>query len=251
MVEDDRITGELSLKANDTEWFLLRCTGAENANTDPDAALDETIEYWTDWAHNCDSREDCAFEGPWHDLVVRSELVLKLLTHAESGAIAAAPTTSLPEDIGGVRNWDYRFNWLRDAGFTVQALMNLGTAEEANGYFDWFMDLCQADAPEAIQPLYGLHGDSDLEERELDHFEGYRARGRSGSETKRQNSGNSISTANCYWPLTRCASTVENWTTTNGRGSGISPNTSATSGTSPTRVSGRSAVGTNTSSIRK
>ena len=71
--------------------------------------------------------------------------------------------TSLPE-IGGVRNWDYRFNWLRDAGFTVQALMNLDTAEEANGYFDWFMNLCQANDPEAIQPLYGLHAESDLEE---------------------------------------------------------------------------------------
>ncbi|SEV88388.1 glycoside hydrolase family 15 protein [Natrinema salifodinae] len=173
-IEDGRITGELSLEAGETEWFLLRCTGAEDANTDPDAALEETIEYWTDWAHSCDPDDDCAFEGPWHDLVVRSELVLKLLTHAESGAIAAAPTTSLPETVGGVRNWDYRFNWLRDAGFTVQALMNLGTADEANDYFDWFMDLCQADGPASIQPLYSLHGESDLAERELDHFEGYR-----------------------------------------------------------------------------
>ncbi|WP_207592856.1 glycoside hydrolase family 15 protein [Halomontanus rarus] len=173
-IDDGRITGALSLETGETEWFLLRCTGAEDANTDPDAALEETIEYWTGWAHDCDSEDGCAFEGPWHDRVVRSELVLKLLTHAESGAIAAAPTTSLPEDIGGVRNWDYRFNWLRDAGFTVQALMNLGTAEEANDYFDWFVDLCQTDDPAAIQPLYGLHGESDLEERELDHFEGYR-----------------------------------------------------------------------------
>jgi len=173
-IGDGRITGDLTLEAGETEWFLLRCTGAEEANTDPDAALAETLEYWSDWAHDCGPEDDCAFEGSWHDQVVRSELVLKLLTHAESGAIAAAPTTSLPEDIGGVRNWDYRFNWLRDAGFTVQALMNLGTAGEANDYFDWFMDLCQADDPDAIRPLYGLHGESDLEERELDHFEGYR-----------------------------------------------------------------------------
>ncbi|WP_339102817.1 glycoside hydrolase family 15 protein [Haloterrigena salinisoli] len=173
-IEEGRITGQLSLEAGETAWFLLRCTGAEEANTDPEAALEETLEFWTDWAHSCGPGDDCAFEGPWHDVVVRSELVLKLLTHAESGAIAAAPTTSLPEDIGGVRNWDYRFNWLRDAGFTVQALMNLGTVEEATDYFDWFMDLCQADDPAAIQPLYGLHGDSDLEERELEHFEGYR-----------------------------------------------------------------------------
>ncbi|ADB61614.1 glycoside hydrolase 15-related protein [Haloterrigena turkmenica DSM 5511] len=173
-IEDDRVTGELSLETGDEEWFLLRCTGAEDANTDPEAALEESLEYWSDWAHDCGADGDCVFEGAWHDRVVRSELVLKLLTHAESGAIAAAPTTSLPEDIGGVRNWDYRFNWLRDAGFTVQALMNLGTADEATAYFEWFMDLCQADDPAAIQPLYGLHGESDLEERELEHFEGYR-----------------------------------------------------------------------------
>ncbi|WP_049926938.1 glycoside hydrolase family 15 protein [Halopiger goleimassiliensis] len=169
-----RITGEQSLEEGDEEWFMLRCTGAEDADTDPAAALEETIGFWTDWVHDCDPEDGCAFEGPWHDTVVRSELALKLLTHAESGGIAAAPTTSLPETIGGVRNWDYRFNWLRDAGFTVQALMNLGTASEANDYFDWFMDLCQADDPEAIQPLYGLHGESDLSERELEHFEGYR-----------------------------------------------------------------------------
>ncbi|WP_408960487.1 glycoside hydrolase family 15 protein [Natrinema sp. 74] len=173
-IDNGRITGDLSLEAGESEWFLLRCTGAEDANTDPDAALEETLEYWIDWAHSCDPEDDCAFEGSWHDLVVRSQLVLKLLTHAESGAIAAAPTASLPEDIGGVRNWDYRFNWLRDAGFTVQALMNLGTVGEATDYFDWFMDLCEADEPAAIQPLYSLHGESNLEERELDHFEGYR-----------------------------------------------------------------------------
>ncbi|MFA9418273.1 glycoside hydrolase family 15 protein [Natrinema sp. HArc-T2] len=173
-IDGGRISGEFSLEAGQTEWVLLRCTGAESASTDPDAALDETIEYWTEWGHRCGPEDDCAFEGPWHDFVVRSELVLKLLTHAESGAIAAAPTTSLPEDIGGVRNWDYRFNWLRDAGFTVQALMNLGTVAEATDYFEWFVDLCQVADPEAIQPLYGLHGEAELEERELEHLAGYR-----------------------------------------------------------------------------
>ena len=174
-VQDERVTGDVSLEAGETTWFMLRCTGAEDAATDPEAALEETVDYWTDWAHTCEDLEgDCAFEGPWHDLVVRSSLVLKLLTHAESGAIAAAPTTSLPEDVGGVRNWDYRYNWLRDAGFTIQALMNLGHVDEADDYFEWFMGLCQADGPEAIQPLYGLHGDPDLTERELEHLEGYR-----------------------------------------------------------------------------
>lgn len=81
---------------------MLRCTGAEDANTDPEAALTETVEYWRDWVHTCDRQGgNCVFGGPWHDLAVRSGLVLKLLTHTETGAIAAAPTTSLPENIGG------------------------------------------------------------------------------------------------------------------------------------------------------
>jgi len=174
-IGDGRATGDVSLDGGETAWFMLRCTGAEDASTDPEAALTDTVEYWRDWAHDCDGAEDdCVFEGPWHDLVVRSSLVLKLLTHAETGAIAAAPTTSLPEDIGGVRNWDYRFNWLRDAGFTIQTLMDLGHVDEADDYFEWFMGLCHTDGPKKIQPLYGLHGDPDLTERELDHLEGYR-----------------------------------------------------------------------------
>ncbi|WP_336345909.1 glycoside hydrolase family 15 protein [Halalkalicoccus ordinarius] len=173
-IHDDRVAGDVTLEAGDAEWFLLRCTGAEDANADPETALDETVQFWTDWAHTCDAEADCAFGGPWHDVVVRSGLVLKLLTHAETGSVLAAPTTSLPEEIGGVRNWDYRFNWLRDAGFTVQALLNLGHVEEAVNYFEWFLNLCQTDEPEKIQPLYGLHGRTDLEERELDHLAGYR-----------------------------------------------------------------------------
>jgi len=173
-VDGERATGSLSLDADETAWFMLRCTGAEDASTDPDAALSETVDYWTDWVHDCDGRGDCTFAGPWHDLVVRSGLVLKLLTHGETGAIAAAPTTSLPEDVGGVRNWDYRYNWVRDAGFTIQALMNLGHVAEAADYFDWFLDLCHVDEPADIRPLYGLHGGTDLTERELDHLDGYR-----------------------------------------------------------------------------
>jgi GH15 family glucan-1,4-alpha-glucosidase len=173
-VVDGRITGMVSLEEGDTEWFMLRCTGAEDADADPDAALSDTVQYWQEWTHDCDREgSGCIFEGPWHDLAVRSGLVLKLLTHEETGAIAAAPTTSLPENIGGVRNWDYRFNWLRDAGFTLQALLNLGHVDEAVSYFEWFVGLCQTDDPEEIQPLYGLHGDSDLTERELDHLAGY------------------------------------------------------------------------------
>ena len=174
-VVDQRVTGGLALGKGDTEWLLLRCTGAEDADTDPEGALADTVRYWKNWTNTCSEEgSGCIFEGPWHDLAIRSGLALKLLTHEETGAIAAAPTASLPEDPGGVRNWDYRYNWLRDAGFTVQALSNLGNVEGAIEYFDWYMGLCQANEPEKLQPLYGLHSESDLEETELDHLTGYR-----------------------------------------------------------------------------
>jgi GH15 family glucan-1,4-alpha-glucosidase len=167
-------TGSVALDADKTAWFLLRCTGAEDADTDPQAALNQTVEYWRDWAHACPDDSACVFGGPWHGLAVRSGLVLKLMTHVETGAVAAAPTTSLPEEIGGVRNWDYRFSWARDAAFTLQALANLGHTEEARSYFEWFLGLCQVENPADIQPLYGLHGESDPTEQEIEEFSGYR-----------------------------------------------------------------------------
>ncbi|NIN95848.1 MAG: hypothetical protein GTN93_12130 [Anaerolineae bacterium] len=103
---------------------------------------------------------------------------MKLLTHPETGAIAAVPTTLLPEVIGGVRNWDYRFAWIRDASFTVQSLYNLGHVEEAQHYFRWLRGLCRQFGEHEdhlhIQVMYGLHGEQDLEERELHHLSGYR-----------------------------------------------------------------------------
>ena len=173
-IDGGHATGSIALDADETVWFLLRCTGAEDADTDPEVALRQTVEYWRDWAHTCPDDSECVFGGPWHDLVVRSGLVLKLMTHVETGTVAAAPTTSLPEEIGGVRNWDYRFSWLRDAAFTLQALANLGHTEEARSYFEWFLDLCHAETPDEIQPLYGLHGEINLTEGEIEDFSGYR-----------------------------------------------------------------------------
>ncbi|WP_435157101.1 glycoside hydrolase family 15 protein [Haladaptatus sp. DFWS20] len=173
-LSDGAATTTLTLEEGETEWFVLRYGDTEPIDAEiAGGRLDETISYWREWAHTCDESE-CVFGGSWHDIVVRSGLVLKLLTHHETGAIAAAPTTSLPEDIGGIRNWDYRYNWIRDAAFTIQALSNLHHVAEAERYFDWFLDLCRIDSPEDVQPLYSLHGDPDLDEATLDHLSGYR-----------------------------------------------------------------------------
>jgi len=197
-VDDDSraatATARTTLSVGETAWFLLgyRDTASNPPGTDrprtdaeapadvtafaaaidPERRLDDTLAYWREWAHDCGDR-DCVFDGPWHDLTARSGLVLKLLAHRESGAIAAAPTTSLPEEIGGERNWDYRFSWLRDGAFTIQALSNLGHRAEARAFLEWFRGLCHTD-PADLQPLYGLHGETDLDEEVLETLSGYR-----------------------------------------------------------------------------
>lgn len=124
----------LSLRQGEHRWVVLRYSDSAALNDARcQALLDRTANFWLGWAHHCE-RDPCVIDGPWHQLATRSGLVLKLLTHPETGAIAAAPTTSLPEEIGGVRNWDYRYAWIRDASFTVQALHNLGHIAEAGGY---------------------------------------------------------------------------------------------------------------------
>ena len=168
----------LTLSKGQTQWFVLKYGDSSPVTqTECDRLLDSTTRFWSDWAHHC-GEDRCVFRGPWHDYVVRSSLVLKLLTHPETGAIAAAPTTSLPEVIGGVRNWDYRFAWIRDASFTVQSLYSLGHVAEALQYFRWLKSLCREfqdrDDHLHMQVMYGLHGEQDLEESILDHLSGYR-----------------------------------------------------------------------------
>ena len=131
-------------------------------------ALADTERFWSDWA------SQCAYHGRWRDAVVRSALTLKALTYAPTGGIAAAPTTSLPEALGGVRNWDYRYCWLRDATFTLLALMKAGYLEEARAWREWLLRAA-AGQPSQLHIMYGLAGERRLPEFELAHLPGYEA----------------------------------------------------------------------------
>jgi GH15 family glucan-1,4-alpha-glucosidase len=133
------------------------------------ALFEQTVEYWHDWLSHC------TYQGRWREMVQRSALVLKLLVFAPTGAIVAAPTTSLPEAIGGPRNWDYRFTWLRDAAFTVYSLIRIGFTEEAARFMEFVQARCrELDHGDGLQVMYGIDGSHDLSEVELEHFEGYR-----------------------------------------------------------------------------
>lgn len=137
------------------------------ATNDPIAALEGTIAYWKEWSARC------TYAGPYSEAVLRSVLTLKMLHDTDTGAIVAAPTTSLPEEIGGVRNWDYRFCWIRDASFTLNALMQAGYMEEDEAFFQWIVRTVRVEGPE-LQVLYPISAEGCTAERLLDHLEGYR-----------------------------------------------------------------------------
>ncbi len=133
---------------------------------DASYTLRRTDNFWRDWA------AQCAFEGPWRDAVVRSLITLKALTYAPTGGIVAAATTSLPEALGGNRNWDYRYCWLRDATFTLESLMRGGYLEEATAWRDWLLRAVAGDVSE-LQIMYGPAGERRLEEWEANWLPGY------------------------------------------------------------------------------
>ncbi len=150
--------------------FVLRYGSAQPRHPDrygSPGKLERTMAYWQRKA------EDCTFTGPWRDAIVRSYLTLHLLVYSPTGAIIAAPTTSLPEQIGGERNWDYRFTWLRDASLTLTAFFHLGHADEARGFMNWLLTVCVKCGPKT-QILYDIDFEDPLNEQELDHFKGYR-----------------------------------------------------------------------------
>jgi GH15 family glucan-1,4-alpha-glucosidase len=131
-----------------------------------DQSLAETEEYWREWSSRC------TYRGEWREAVMRSLITLKGLTYAPTGGIVAALTTSLPEKIGGVRNWDYRFCWLRDATFTLYSLMQAGYAEEAAAWSHWLLRAVAGD-PAQLQIMYGVAGERRLTEVQLPHLPGY------------------------------------------------------------------------------
>ncbi|MEV0225839.1 glycoside hydrolase family 15 protein [Streptomyces sp. NPDC050704] len=133
---------------------------------EPEQALEATEDFWREWV------EQCTYHGPYREAVVRSLITLKALTYAPTGGIVAAPTTSLPEEIGGVRNWDYRYTWLRDAAITLSSLLRTGYREEARAWREWLLRAVAGD-PENLQIMYGIAGERELGEAELDWLPGY------------------------------------------------------------------------------
>jgi GH15 family glucan-1,4-alpha-glucosidase len=169
-IAGDAITA--SFAVSDGRTALLALTAAHQeplvlpSRDDLALRLDGTCASWRRWAAGR------TYDGPWRDPVIRSALALKLLVHAPSGAIAAAATAALPEEIGGERNWDYRYSWIRDSAFTIEAFLRLGCAAEARAYFWWLMHATQLTHPR-LQVLYRLDGGSRVNERELP-LAGYR-----------------------------------------------------------------------------
>ncbi len=140
---------------------------------DGEAALAATAAYWRSWLGRRETGRNLDFGG-FRPMVDRSALVLKLLSYANTGAIAAAATTSLPEQIGGARNWDYRYSWVRDSSFTLQALFDLGHLSETEAFLRWLERIIGGPGAAHLQIMYGLRGEEKLPEEELGHLEGYR-----------------------------------------------------------------------------
>ncbi|MEO8255756.1 MAG: glycoside hydrolase family 15 protein [Acidobacteriota bacterium] len=167
--QDLTTIGEFEVTAGTTVPFVLIHGDshlAPPAAIDPQSSLEHTATFWSDWvaAGRC--------EGEWSDAVIRSLITLKALTYAPTGGIVAAPTTSLPEELGGSRNWDYRFCWLRDATLTLLSLMNAGYYGEARAWRDWLLRAA-AGAPSQLQIMYGLAGERRLTEYEVPWLPGY------------------------------------------------------------------------------
>ena len=173
--QGDGAAAEFTLGQEEVAVFALReaeagagC-GVSFSEQEEAEFFERTVGYWRRWLSRC------TYKGRWREQVYRSALALKLLTFEPTGAIVAAPTCSLPEGIGGERNWDYRYTWIRDAASTLYGLLRIGFTAEAEAFMHWLESRCQESNPDgSLQLMYGIDGRSDLTEEILDHLEGYR-----------------------------------------------------------------------------
>jgi GH15 family glucan-1,4-alpha-glucosidase len=173
--KENGVYAQFTLGEDQCAVFVLRETAAGDGGG-PTCSADEaeklfveTVDYWRGWL------TQCTYKGRWREIVHRSALTLKLLTFEPTGAIVAAPTCSLPEELGGERNWDYRYTWVRDAAFTLYGLMRIGFTQAAHNFMGWLDERChELSSDGSLQLMYGIDGRHKLVEETLDHLEGYR-----------------------------------------------------------------------------
>lgn len=170
-IQDNKLIAEFTLKAGESAYFILSDANEEppeNPEEYVSKAFKDTVNFWHDWIGQS------SYIGRWREMVNRSALTLKLLTSWHHGSIVAAPTFSLPEEIGGERNWDYRYTWIRDASFTLYALIRLGYTQETADFMKWIeARIDEMDDARTLSVMYRLDGRHTPDEEHLDHFEGY------------------------------------------------------------------------------